>query len=39
MIAGWNDYCSDWMGLGFSTDGGNTWTDSLVPGYPADTST
>jgi hypothetical protein len=39
VIAGWNDYCSDWMGLGFSTDGGNTWTDSLVPGYPADTST
>jgi hypothetical protein len=26
------------MGLGFSTDGGETWTDSLVPGYPADTS-
>ena len=38
VIAGWNDYCSDWMGLGFSTDGGTTWTDSLVPGYPADTS-
>jgi hypothetical protein len=26
------------MGLGFSTDAGNTWTDSLVPGYPQDTS-
>lgn len=39
VIAGWNDYCSDWMGLGFSTDGGDTWTNSLVPGYPADTST
>ena len=39
MIAGWNDYCSDWMGLGFSIDGGETWTNSLVPGYPADTST
>jgi len=39
VIAGWNDYCSDWMGLGFSTDGGATWTNSLVPGYPADTST
>lgn len=38
VIAGWNDYCSDWMGLGFSTDGGDTWTNSLVPGYPADTS-
>ncbi len=39
VIAGWNDYCSEWMGLGFSTDGGQTWTNSLVPGYPADTST
>jgi hypothetical protein len=38
IISGWNDYCSDWMGLGFSTDGGQTWTNSLVPGYPADTS-
>jgi hypothetical protein len=26
------------MGLGFSIDGGQTWTNSLVPGYPADTS-
>ena len=24
VIAGWNDYCSDWMGLAFSTDGGTT---------------
>jgi hypothetical protein len=39
IISGWNDYCSDWMGLGFSTDGGQSWTNSLVPGYPADTST
>ena len=39
IVSGWNDYCSDWMGLGFSTDGGQHWTDSLVPGYPADTST
>jgi hypothetical protein len=38
VITGWNDYCSDWMGLGFSTDGGRSWTNSLVPGYPADTS-
>lgn len=39
VIAGWNDYCSDWMGLGFSTDGGDTWTNSLVPSYAGDTST
>jgi hypothetical protein len=39
VISGWNDYCSGWMGLGFSTDGGQTWTDSLVPGYVGDTST
>ena len=38
VISGWNDYCSDWMGLAFSTDGGSTWIDSLVPGYPTDTS-
>jgi hypothetical protein len=38
VISGWNDYCSGWMGLGFSTDGGQTWTDSLVPGYVGDTS-
>src|SRR5438093_10327510 len=38
VISGWTDYCGDWMGLAFSTDGGETWTDSLVPGYPADTS-
>lgn len=38
VLAGWNDYCSGWMGLGFSIDGGQTWTNSLVPGYPNDTS-
>jgi hypothetical protein len=38
VLAGWNDYCSGWMGLGFSTNGGEAWTNSLVPGYPADTS-
>jgi hypothetical protein len=38
VIAGWNDYCSDWMGLGFSTDGGASWTNSLVPSYAGDTS-
>jgi hypothetical protein len=39
IVSGWNDYCSDWMGLAFSTDGGESWTDSLVPGYATDTST
>lgn len=38
VVAGWNDYCSDWMGLGFSLDGGQTWLNSLVPGYATDTS-
>jgi hypothetical protein len=43
VIAGWNDYSmsdlgAGWQGFGFSTDGGETWTDSFVPGYPADTS-
>jgi hypothetical protein len=38
VLAGWNDYCSGWMGLGLSTDGGETWVDSLVPGYVGDTS-
>jgi hypothetical protein len=44
IVAGWNDYCltdlgAGWEGFGFSRDGGETWTDSLVPGYPQDTST
>jgi hypothetical protein len=43
VVAGWNDYCSTdlgagWMGLGFSADRGETWVNSLVPGYPQDTS-
>jgi hypothetical protein len=38
VIAGWNDYCSGWMGLGFSTNRGEDWTNSLVPGYVGDTS-
>ncbi|PVG84785.1 hypothetical protein DDE18_04115 [Nocardioides gansuensis] len=43
IVAGWNDYCmtdlaAGWMGLGFSTDGGTTWTDSTLPGYPLDDS-
>jgi hypothetical protein len=43
VVAGWNDYCltdlgAGWQGFGYSTDGGETWTDSIVPGYPQDTS-
>lgn len=38
VVAGWNDYCSDWMGLGMSTNGGESWVNSLVPGYATDTS-
>lgn len=44
IVAGANDYCtvptfSDaWMGFYVSTNGGKTWTNSLNPGYPADTS-
>lgn len=43
VVAGSNDYCltdfqDSWEGFYFSTDGGETWTDSLVPGYPQDTS-
>lgn len=44
VFAAWNDYCDadlggGWMGLAFSTDSGETWTPSKVPGYPTDTST
>jgi hypothetical protein len=43
IVAGWNDYCltdlgQGWQGFAFSTDAGETWTDSIVPGYPSDTS-
>jgi hypothetical protein len=43
VFAGWNDYCltdlgAGWQGFAFSTDGGESWTDSIVPGYPQDTS-
>ena len=27
-----------WQGFAFSVDGGESWTDSIVPGYPQDTS-
>jgi hypothetical protein len=44
VTAGANDYCASmvngdvWAGYYRSTDGGSNWQDSLVPGYPADTS-
>jgi hypothetical protein len=46
VVAGANDYCAEitsgiggtWVGYYRSTDGGATWNDSLVPGYPADDS-
>jgi hypothetical protein len=44
VVAGSNDYCTVpntldvWAGYYRSTDGGTTWHDSLVPGYPGDTS-
>jgi hypothetical protein len=44
VVAGANDYCAQivngevWTGYYRSTNGGAGWQDSLVPGYPADTS-
>jgi hypothetical protein len=46
MVAGSNDYCAEiqngsgnvWAGYYRSSDGGATWSNSLVPGYPADES-
>ena len=44
VVAGANDYCAAivngevWSGYYRSEDGGTTWTNSLVPGYPDDTS-
>jgi hypothetical protein len=43
VFAGWNDYCltdlgAGWQGFAYSLDGGESWTDSIVPGYPQDTS-
>jgi hypothetical protein len=42
--SGSNDYCTvpnttdAWAGFYRSTNGGAAWTDSLLPGYPGDTS-
>ena len=43
VVVGWNDYCltdlgAGWQGFAFSRDSGETWTNSIVPGYPQDTS-
>jgi hypothetical protein len=44
VVAGSNDYCTvevaggTWTGFYRSTDRGATWQDSLLPGYPTDTS-
>ncbi len=46
VVAGSNDYCAEiqngsgnvWAGYYRSTNGGTTWSNSLVPGYPADES-
>ncbi len=43
IVTGWNDYCladlnMGWQGFGFSNNGGQTWFNSFVPGYPLDTS-
>jgi len=44
VVAGSNDYCAAivnnevWAGYYRSTDGGQAWSLSLVPGYPDDTS-
>lgn len=44
MVAGANDYCTipsfddAWEGVYTSDDGGASWTNSLLPGYPGDTS-
>jgi hypothetical protein len=43
-VSGSNDYCTiptatdAWAGFYRSTDTGRTWTDSLLPGYPGDSS-
>src|SRR6266540_3835362 len=44
VASGSNDYCAaivngdTWAGYYRSTDGGSNWQDSLLPGYPADSS-
>ena len=44
IVIGANDYCAamttgdSWLGFYRSANGGRTWRNSLVPGYPTDTS-
>jgi hypothetical protein len=44
ITSGSNDYCTvettdnTWAGFYRSTDGGDTWRDGLLPGYPGDKS-
>jgi hypothetical protein len=44
MTSGANEYCTSpttggtWAGFYYSGDGGGTWVNSLLPGYPTDTS-
>jgi hypothetical protein len=44
IVASSNDYCGvpsfgdAFQGIYTSTNGGSSWTDSLLPGYPGDTS-
>jgi hypothetical protein len=44
MSSGANDYCGvptmggTWAGFYYSANGGQTWANSLLPGYPTDTS-
>jgi hypothetical protein len=44
VVVAANDYCAAmttgdaWLGYYRSTNGGRTWTNSLVPGYPTDSS-
>jgi hypothetical protein len=44
MTAGANDYCptatagDTWAGMYYSSNRGGSWVNSLVPGYPTDTS-
>jgi hypothetical protein len=44
LTAGANDYCTvqtigdAWAGFYYSSNGGGSWVNSLLPGYPTDTS-